>query len=270
MKCHACDSSNIIQRLKRANMFVFECKDCTLQFSESNEDDVIATDRDFYHNIDIGYDVQIELARKILPQRIAAYERLLGRPLKSIIEVGCATGAYARAYDELGIAYTGVEFEREIAQKARERTQMNIIHANFMDLSFTQNFDVFFCSQVLEHVPNPADFLARAASICGDGLIHVDVPNHNGLTSQIRKLIHPTEYGFIQPPHHMIAYNPKALAKLYARCGLKTIQCAALPNDDAIWGQLIVSPSGANKIIYRIANLLNAGSLLSALELISD
>lgn len=66
--------------------------------------------------------------------------------MKSIIEVGCATGAYARAFEELGVSYTGVEFEGDIAQKARERTQMNIIHVNFMDLCLSTEFDVFFCS----------------------------------------------------------------------------------------------------------------------------
>lgn len=91
------------------------------------------------------------------------------------------------------------------------------------------------------------------------------VPNHDGLISQIRKIHHRRDYGFIQPPHHMIAYNRTALAKLYERCGLDVLLCQALPNDDPLWGQLIVSPSGTSRLMYRIAGFLNAGSLLSAI-----
>ncbi len=263
--CLACNSTQIVVRSKRAGIVVLECKHCELQFSETNEEVVISTDKEFYHGIDLSYDDQLDLARQILPGRIAAYEKLLGRPLRTIIEVGCATGAYARAYDELGVAYTGVEIEGNIAQKACERTQMNIVHANFMDISFSENFDVFFCSQVLEHVPAPALFISRAASLCRDGLVHVDVPNHGGLTSQIRKIYHRTDYGFIQPPHHMIAYNRTALTKLYEHCGLEEIQCSALPNDDPIWGQLVVAPSDSRRIMYRVSGMLNAGSLLFAI-----
>lgn len=225
----------------------------------------IMTDPNYHHAIDISYDDQLDLARKILPKRIKEYEKLLGRPLRSVIEVGCATGAYARAFDECGIAYIGIEIEDDIAEKARERTGLNIIGGNFMDQKFDQEFDLFFCSQVLEHVPDPSAFIKHAISICGNGLLHIDVPNHDSLTANIRKIYHPTQYGFIQPAYHMMAYNKSSLNNLLNRCGLDVIDCHAVSNDDPIWGQLVARASGVDKILYFAAAAINAGSVLMAI-----
>lgn len=268
--CPSCNENQIKFVTKRSGINIVSCKSCSLTFVKSNTqaesaNDPIMTDPNFYHAIDTNYETQLELARMILPGRIAEYEKLLGRRLSSVIEVGCATGAYARAFDELGVAYTGVEIEDDIAKKARDRTGMNIISADLMDLKFKNSFDLFFCSQVVEHVKDPTAFISRASALCDNGLVHVDVPNHDSLTSKIRKIYHPNHYGFIQPSYHMIAYNQKSLSKLYSRCNLEILQCKPVSNDDMLWGQLVISPTGINKLIYLISSQLNLGSLLTAI-----
>lgn len=265
INCPSCNTVGNRPKTLRAGLDIYECDNCSLNYALTSDTDVIHTDPDFYHSIDISYDKQLEAAREILPTRIEAYEKLIGRKMKSVLEIGCATGAYARAYDELGIDYTAVEIETDVATKAAKRTGLNIINADFLDQTFANNFDIFFCSQVLEHVPNPTAFIKHAGTMVPNGLIHLDVPNHDGLTSSIRKVHHHRDYGFIQPPHHMIAYNKKSLMDLFKRCNLDIIHCQALANNHKIWGQLLLPPSFYAKIIYRTASMINRGSLLSIL-----
>lgn len=103
-QCHACNGKISEVSVKRADLRVFKCISCELHFGDLNEDVVISTDQDFYPAIDSTYVEQLSVARRILPKRIKKYVTLLRRPMKSIIEVGCATGAYARAFEELGEA----------------------------------------------------------------------------------------------------------------------------------------------------------------------
>jgi len=263
--CPACYNEETVFKKIRGKAVISWCPTCHLSFAHFNETDVIETDPDFYHGIDSSFKKQLAKARELLPRRVAEYEKYLDKPVKSVIEIGCATGAYARAFEELGISYTGVEIEEEVAKKARNRTQLNIIHSDFMQMEFNHSFDVFFCSQVLEHVPDPTMFIQHAKSVVETGLIHIDVPNHDGLTSNLRKIRHKQDYGFIQPPYHMIAYNSHALTNLFERNNLDIIYCRAFPNNDPIWGQLIISKSKKQKVIYKLTSLLNKGSLLSIL-----
>ena len=262
--CPVCHSHQTRYVILRARTSVFECETCSVNYANIDATDVIDTDPDFYHGINENYENQLRKAKEILPARIAEYEKITGAPIKSVIEVGCATGAYAEAFLELGIEYTGVEIEEENAFAAKKRTGANIIHANFMDLEFENKFDVFFCSQVLEHVPNPVEFVKKAANVTSKGVIHIDVPNHNSLAADLRKKFSKTDYGFIQPPYHMIAYNADSLSHLLKSCGLAPLFCKAYRNDDIVWGQLVSDHSIKQRAAYLMADMLGKGSLLVA------
>lgn len=265
--CSCCDGSSVNFIKCRSGVNIYRCNSCFIDFAKFNSSNVIPTDPDFYHGIVLNFDEQVAIAREKLPGRLDAYAQMLSRPIRSVVEVGCATGAYAPIFAELGIAYTGIEIDAEIAKQAQQRTKANIISGDFLDVSFDTPIDLFFCSQVLEHVPEPKAFIEHAKKVAANGIIHVDVPNHAGLISNIRKLVSKTQYGFIQPPYHMIAYNQKALGDLFTRCGLSEIHCRPLRNDDPIWGQLVVGASLAQRVAYSVSDVFSGGSLLTGTAL---
>ena len=268
--CPAC-SSAIYKKIKKIpQASVVLCKFCGLTFcelgfvEEDGDSHVIDTDPDFFHEIKEHFSIQVQVAREIIPRRLAEYERLLGRPVRSILEIGCATGAYASAYRELGIEYVGLELEASLAQLAKERTGADIRQGNFIDVDFSENFDVLFASQVLEHVTLPDKFLGKSKVIAKNGLVHIDVPNHNSLTATIRKIIPNKDYGFIQPPYHLIAYNYNSLSALAKKIGIEPVILCAMRNDDPVWGQLAGHPSLLNRIMFATSGFLNMGSLLTS------
>ena len=263
--CPACSSGQVFQRARRGDVSVLCCSDCKLNFSASVGQTAAAlpieTRDGFYRGILATFRQQQRIARKMLPARLRAYAQLLGRPVTSILEVGCATGACASAYDELGIRYRGVEVESELAEFAQQQTGLDIVNANFFELPDGAEFDVVYASQVLEHVTDPTAFIRRAMEFAPRGLIHVDVPNHDSLVASVRKIVSKTEFGFIQPPHHMIAYNEAALGALYRRCGIDPVVLGAFRNDHPIWGQL-TEASAATRLLYSASDIFNKGSLL--------
>ena len=122
-----------------------------------------------------------------------------------------------------------------------------------------------FASQVFEHVLEPDIFLKKVKDLAPGGLLHFDVPNHQSLIALARKFVSKTEYGFIQPPYHMIAYTPDVLRQRLVKNGFDDVQTWQLPNDDKTWGQLTNNSGLLNWTSYRVSQLLQRGSLLTAL-----
>jgi hypothetical protein len=126
---------------------------------------------------------------------------------------------------------------------------------------------VIFASQVVEHVLTPVDFMRRARGLLeGDGILHLDVPNHAGLSAWARR-VRPTdgEYGFLQPPHHQIAYTRATLERLVREAGFVPIEIKAVGNTDSTWGQLTVTKKPLNRLGMQVAGTIGLGSLLVAL-----
>ena len=255
-QCPSCghESRHVVSRA----VDVFECEGCGLQFAEASGP-VMCTPDEFFEGCFLTQEQREDMARAMVPRRKAVYEKMLGREVRSILEVGCGDAAWARAWLEAGCEYTGIEYLPDMAADARKRTGANILTGEFTSLDLPQ-FDVAFCSQVLEHVEEPIAFLSKAPRHCS--LLHVDVPNHDSLASTGRKLLHKREYGFIQPPHHLRAYTAKSLRAAMEMAGFEVSYGAGLRNDDPVLGQLVAAPTLLNKIIYNASGLIGRGSLL--------
>jgi len=275
MMCPVCEGAGASVATRGSNT-VRQCSTCQMVFAEgpdarSHSEAVVDTDPHFYNAVAQKFPEQTAAAAEIVPRRLQAYKDLLGRPVERVIEVGCGTGAYARAFLDAGIAYTAFEINDDIAEMARTNSGATINAANFIEATIDEPADVVFASQVFEHVTTPAPFLAKVQrATTPNGILHVDVPNHAGLVSQVRKRLSKTDYGFIQPPHHMLAYTPKTLDHVLRENGLRPIQVRQYRNDDPVWGQLIGQASLPARLVYVLTDLVGRGSLLTALAITSS
>lgn len=245
---------------------IFGCKRCGLHFGEASGA-VMETPPAFLDRCRRTAGQREAKARTMVARRKQLYEKMLGREVGTVLEIGCADAAWAPAWLEAGCEYTGVEYLAELAQDARERTGARILTGEFTNLSLGQ-FDVGYCSQVLEHVAEPAAFLEKARRHCR--LLHVDVPNHDSLVSAWRKLFHKTEYGFIQPPHHLRAYTARSLRTAMERAGFEVGFGAGLRNDDPVLGQLVSPRTRLHKMVYGASVMVGRGSLLVMIGLSSE
>lgn len=252
---------------------IFQCSTCQLsradELSTGSPDEVgeaksSRTEPAFYHGLVRSFDEQAAFASTIVPLRLKAYEGLVGRPVESILEVGCGTAQYFRAFSEAGVRWLGSEINPEMQAHAES------VGAPLRDLAALvaagDQFDVVFMSQVLEHILAPAEFLGTVRTLLKpDGLLHVDVPNHDSLVATIRKwLPFGTDYGFIQQPHHQIAYNERALEAVLHRHGFTCLDVRAISNSHPVYGQL-VSDTGLKQSALHFAGRCGVGSLLLGL-----
>lgn len=204
--------------------------------------------------------------RVLAGNRTDIYAKHLGRPVGSLLEVGCGTGPLADGFENAGVRWSGIDIDGGNVAFARAQG-VPVERCDFLDYDGPR-VDVVCASQVLEHVLQPRRFLERARELLTPGgLLHLDVPNHNGLTARVRKLPLPIrEYGFLQPPHHLVAYPPRSLRLALESTGFDVLLLEARSNGDADLGQLRTGVPGVRRIALQAAGAVGLGSLLVAIS----
>jgi 2-polyprenyl-3-methyl-5-hydroxy-6-metoxy-1,4-benzoquinol methylase len=202
---------------------VYKCTDCSLTFTwpllsgqeeDTGNENSSITEQAFYDGLLKSHDTQSQIAQKKAPLMLEEYSKIIGHKPLSILEIGCGTGQYSDAWNNLDVKWLGVEVNKSMLDFCQHKKKNVVTHNDFFKSN--EYFDVIFLSQVLEHILEPEKFLNNLFSrLNKKGVLHIDVPNHDGLIPSIRK-INPisSDYGFIQPNHHLIAYNQKSLSKV--------------------------------------------------------
>jgi 2-polyprenyl-3-methyl-5-hydroxy-6-metoxy-1,4-benzoquinol methylase len=123
-----------------------------------------------------------------------AWERrralLLGevRPGERVLDLGCGAGAFLAALRDAGAQPVGVD----IAEAALERARTNVPGADLRRLedgvipAGHGEFDLVWCSEVLEHIPDVAEALYEVRRVLKPGgRLLLTVPN-TGLRARLR------------------------------------------------------------------------------------
>ncbi len=135
----------------------------------------------------------------------------------ALLDVGCGRGDLLEVFRNHGWTVTGTQVSRTAAEAARRRRGLEVLVGELPELPLAAgSFDAITLFHVLEHLPDPAGYLACARRLLAEeGLLVVEVPNFRTLGFSIlgrRNLC-------FDHPHHLHFLTPEALARLLARGG---------------------------------------------------
>jgi 2-polyprenyl-3-methyl-5-hydroxy-6-metoxy-1,4-benzoquinol methylase len=166
-------------------------------------------------------------------------------PEDSVLEIGGGEGAFAshlrcRSYQMLEMNRAAVAVARSNGLDAREGSVQS--HA----AEYPEAFDVVCAFQVLEHVPDPREFVAAGlACLRPGGRLIVSVPGDESFAGRHRHNL------LNVPPHHMTRWTDLSLANLGASFGMEV---AALYHDAlAPWHTM---PYASNLVDQTVASVL--------------
>ncbi len=283
--CIVCGTPDFqVRKAGDAHTFV-QCSNCTLAYIHPIKHDdhptvdgamSTRTKHEYNESMYADYAERAHTAKQMVGPRLALYQNLMGRQPQSILEVGCGEGAWYTAFRQSGhstsfsqhlpdeaLSWRGLEINRDLA--AFGQTLGNPVEVvDFLEMVEATRYDIIFASQVLEHILQPHDFVAKAAALLEPGgLLHVDVPNFNGLQSRVYQVLStPTTYGFLEWPHHQVSYTAPALRLLLESAGLSVKVVRAATGNDAALGQLNQVKGTVANISYKVMDVLQSGSLL--------
>jgi SAM-dependent methyltransferase len=136
--------------------------------------------------------------------------------LESIAEIGCGTGEIIAGFQShRQMRRVGFDISPRNVAAAQERFP----HVQFTDQDFLkcgETFDVVILSDVIEHVPNDAEFLAAAADLAPITLVNLPLEKC--------WLYRSRPYGPDDPSGHLRSYSFDDGLRLFERAGLKLLQ----------------------------------------------
>lgn len=202
----------------------YRCRACSLVFlaplmTEEEEADFYSRlYRDLYHGQ--GYDLtKFHLAGRIdhdrRAQRLIAEGRVRGR----VLDVGTSTGYFLEALRPHVTTVVGVEPDEQ--QRGFGRARGLEIYASLDDVPREGGgFDLITLFHVLEHVRDPAKFLAEVAErLAPGGVLIVEVPNVDDVLLSRYQI--PEFATFYWHPAHSYYFSAATLGRVAERAGLQ-------------------------------------------------
>lgn len=140
------------------------------------------------------------------------------------LDVGCSDGAFIREARANGVDASGIELASP-AVAAAQSQGLPVTQGRIEDFGGDGGYHAVTAFDVLEHVPNPAEFLAHCRRLlCDGGRLAVSVPN---LSSWSRRVMGKRWYFYI-PDGHLHYFKPDNLRQLLAAAGFRTLSTRVL------------------------------------------
>jgi len=178
VRCTACRNSQSIIVLRRDSLSLSQCIKCGTVFlgGYSNE---------FVPELYAYYDKYANLGKEDVFNPITStrcqdllrwFSRLsIGR---EVLDVGCGLGQFVQVANRIGWKAEGLELSKEAVDFAR-RQGVAVRELDFLSEEIKPNsYDLVTLFEVVEHVPNPSEFLHRAGEVVRPGgLVYLTTPN---------------------------------------------------------------------------------------------
>ncbi len=184
--------------------------------------------------------VRLGYIREAIDQHFGADSRDL-KPLasKKVLDVGCGAGLVCEPLTRMGAQVTGLDAAPENIAAAKTHAGPQGLNIDYRSEAIEKfegrNFDLVTSLEVIEHVDDPAGFVAGLAdALTDDGLMILSTPNRTAmsklmlvdiaeLTGRIPKGTH----------HHDQFFTPDELEALLGEAGLKVIDTTGISYNPA-------------------------------------
>ena len=154
--------------------------------------------------------------KKVLAKR-AARQIVARIPQNGVfLEVGCGNCHLIKMLAELrpDISFIGVDIEKV---DVGDLPRFTFVHGQFETSEVSPNSaDLIYCSNLIEHVPDPRKFLAKCTeSLKHGGTLHGVTPNHLSLD----RFVFGKHWAGYHYPRHIFVFNHRNLKKLLENQG---------------------------------------------------
>lgn len=135
---------------------------------------------------------------------------------------------------------SGLEVSDKAATVARDMSGAQVWTGSIKDLKARERFEAITAWEVLEHVPNPVEFMsAVASSLKPGGILGLSVPNWD--SPWMRRSSNPEHW----PPYHLTFWSRSTLGRLIRQEGLDLVLVEEKPfawEEEVGWMKWIYLP----------------------------
>ena len=225
--CPACGAAERAHYTRHGEWELFSCMRCGLIYLDPmpGPQTLAALYHNAYDNAQSGYFAKREAKLRRSLIRLRIIKRKTGGKTGNFLDIGCNGGFMAEAARISGFTAWGVEPDGVSLAYARENFPLNhYFHGRLEDFT-PENctgallaFDVAYCSEVIEHVPQPGVFLRHVFHLLAPGgLLYLTAPD----ISHWRRPHALARWDAFCPPAHCLYFSAKSLLALVRQCGFE-------------------------------------------------
>jgi len=121
---------------------------------------------------------------------LAEIEELTGKTKDRILDIGCNTGFFCKVAADRGWSPVGVEISNTMARLAHQTYGIETRAGDWTKMTFDRPFSSIYCSHVIEHVPNPRDWMNRfRQNLTAGGVVCLSVPNMQSIDRKLKRVL---------------------------------------------------------------------------------
>ena len=213
---------------------IIDCTDCKFKHALITEDSPDVYSSHYYESEKPNYisanESESEWWDLTYGERISKIDSLAGYPTKNWIDIGTGPGLFLDALKVRNRIATGIEPSIQAFNHAISKKH-NVINAFFDSTLASQlgEFDAGHLSEVLEHIPNPQDFLRIVKSVIKPGgYLCIVVPNDYNPIQKIFIENSGEDKWWLAPPFHLNYFDKISLEKLILRSGFEVVHSTVM------------------------------------------
>jgi len=223
LNCPLCGEQSVKALLSKPKNFqVYICTSCKLGQTipypeESNGQEYFSNSDEYFAN---HYATNQEIWHKFM-----AFLLDRARPYVTsgaMLDIGTGIGFMLELAQERGFKAMGIEPSPAATRYAREKLHLEVFQAHFPAPELEgKQFNLITMSHVLEHVPDPINFLIEVkAHLKPNGIVVITAPSYYSL---LTRMLGWRWTGF-QPTQHIWQLTPTTAAMLCRRAGLTILE----------------------------------------------
>ncbi|MDR1671948.1 MAG: methyltransferase domain-containing protein [Bacteroidales bacterium] len=109
------------------------------------------------------------------------------RRCSAILDVGCCMGIFLHQAMKYYPSALGVDVSSQMADFVEKNTGVKVLRDKYENIRFDRQFSCINMSHVIEHIPNPKEWLEQSGKILSeDGILVISVPNMLSLSRRFR------------------------------------------------------------------------------------
>ncbi|RUA06656.1 MAG: methyltransferase [Flavobacteriia bacterium] len=155
---------------------------------------------------------------------------------KELLDIGCGTGDFLKVAQQSGWKVSGAEPNKKARQLAYEKLKQTSGDQNDFDLEKDiqfylekgLSFDVISMWHVLEHVPNPEQYISELKKLLKpEGVLIIAVPNFKSYDANYYKRF----WAAYDVPRHLWHFSQRSISLLFSKQKMKVVKTLPMKFD---------------------------------------
>lgn len=253
VSCPVCNSNahTVYERFGHKLQYTYvKCKSCGLIYSSPRP----RYDQDYIDSCYATYqffeEASVADLGKIHTSSVHMFEKEVKHLIKydkhrtNVLDIGSGMGTFLYAAKPFYQKLTGLDVSEKMAGFVRKEIGVEVLLQQFQDHQSTKPYSLIHMSHVIEHIPNPNDWLKHAKNLLlPDGILVINVPNKLALSNLLQHYFYklglkkqfsaawndPT-----RTPDHLYEPTIPSFKQLIAQNGFKVLACYTYSRKDPV------------------------------------